>query len=87
MRRAARSTAWLRHAGREWLSRGEERLLALEEMKLAGRHNAANALAALALGEALDLPRPAMLEVLREFPGLPHRTEWVADIARGALRR
>jgi UDP-N-acetylmuramoylalanine--D-glutamate ligase len=70
-----------RHAGREWLARGAERLLALDELKLAGRHNAANALAALALGEALELPRAAMLAVLREFPGLPHRTEWVADVA------
>jgi UDP-N-acetylmuramoylalanine--D-glutamate ligase len=71
-----------RHAGREWLARGPQRLLALDELKLAGRHNAANALAALALGEALELPREAMLEVLRESPGLPHRTEWVADIAK-----
>jgi UDP-N-acetylmuramoylalanine--D-glutamate ligase len=70
-----------RHGGREWLARGEEWLLALDELKLAGRHNAANALAALALGEALELPRAAMLDSLREFPGLPHRTEWVADIA------
>ncbi len=70
-----------RHAGREWLARGAERLLALDELKLAGRHNAANALAALALGEALLLPRAAMFEALREFPGLPHRTQWVADIA------
>jgi UDP-N-acetylmuramoylalanine--D-glutamate ligase len=69
-----------RHGGREWLARGAERLLALDELKLAGRHNAANALAALALGEALELPRAAMLECLREFPGLAHRTEWVADI-------
>jgi UDP-N-acetylmuramoylalanine--D-glutamate ligase len=67
-------------AGREWLVRGTEPLLALDELKLAGRHNAANALAALALGEALLLPRAAMFEALREFPGLPHRTEWVADI-------
>jgi UDP-N-acetylmuramoylalanine--D-glutamate ligase len=69
------------HAGREWLARGTETLLPLDELKLAGRHNAANALAALALGEALELPRAAMLEALREFPGLPHRTEWVADVA------
>ena len=71
----------LPHAGREWLARGAQRWLALDELKLAGRHNAANALAALALGEALDLPRAAMLDSLREFPGLPHRTAWVADIA------
>ncbi|HLQ11749.1 MAG TPA: UDP-N-acetylmuramoyl-L-alanine--D-glutamate ligase [Steroidobacteraceae bacterium] len=68
-------------AGAPWLARGEERLLPASELKLTGRHNAANALAALALGEALELPRAALLEELREFPGLPHRTAWVADIA------
>jgi UDP-N-acetylmuramoylalanine--D-glutamate ligase len=65
----------------QWLARGSERLLELGELKLSGRHNAANALAALALGEALALPRAALLAELREFPGLPHRTAWVADIA------
>ena len=70
----------LRHNGQEWLSRGTERLLALSDMRLAGRHNAANALAALALGEALKLPRAAMLAELREFAGLAHRTAWVAEI-------
>jgi UDP-N-acetylmuramoylalanine--D-glutamate ligase len=69
------------HAGREWLAHGAERWLAVDEMKLVGRHNAANALAALALGEALELPRAAMLACLREFPGLPHRSAWVADVA------
>ncbi|HMI37610.1 MAG TPA: UDP-N-acetylmuramoyl-L-alanine--D-glutamate ligase [Steroidobacteraceae bacterium] len=69
------------HAGAQWLARGAERLLPLSELKLAGRHNAANALAALALGEALELPLTALLDELREFPGLPHRTAWVADIA------
>ena len=71
----------LRQGGRDWLARGGAALLAVDEMKLAGRHNAANALAALALGEALELPRPAMLATLREFTGLPHRTAWVAERA------
>jgi len=48
-------------------------------MKLAGRHNVANALASLALGDALQLPRAAMLAELREFAGLAHRTQWVAE--------
>lgn len=69
-----------RHAGEEWLARGSERLLARSELKLAGRHNTANALAALALGDALALPRAAMLAELREFAGLPHRSSWVADV-------
>jgi UDP-N-acetylmuramoylalanine--D-glutamate ligase len=67
---------------RDWqLTRRGVALLSLGQMRLAGLHNAANALAALALGEAVGLPVEPMLEVLREFPGLPHRTQWVADIA------
>jgi UDP-N-acetylmuramoylalanine--D-glutamate ligase len=49
-------------------------------MKITGLHNAANALAALALGEAVGLPKSAMLEALETFPGLSHRSSWVADI-------
>jgi UDP-N-acetylmuramoylalanine--D-glutamate ligase len=50
-------------------------------MKIRGVHNAANALAALALGEAAGLPVAAMCAALESFPGLPHRSAWVADIA------
>jgi UDP-N-acetylmuramoylalanine--D-glutamate ligase len=50
-------------------------------MKIKGLHNAANALAALALGEALALPLQPMLEELASFAGLPHRSQWVADVA------
>jgi UDP-N-acetylmuramoylalanine--D-glutamate ligase len=49
-------------------------------MKIPGRHNAANALAALALGEAAGLPLNAMLRAIEAFPGLKHRSEWVADV-------
>jgi len=70
-----------REQGREWwLTRRGERLLGLAEMKIAGLHNAANALASLALGEALGLPLEPMLAELREFTGLPHRSQWVAEI-------
>jgi len=57
-----------------------ERWLDVARMRVAGRHNAANALAALALGEAVGLPRAPMLEALEDFPGLPHRSSWVADV-------
>jgi UDP-N-acetylmuramoylalanine--D-glutamate ligase len=56
-------------------------LLAVSEMKLAGRHNQANALAALALGTAIGLKLEAMLDVLRAFKGLAHRSEWVAEMS------
>jgi UDP-N-acetylmuramoylalanine--D-glutamate ligase len=63
------------------LTRRGEPLLALSALKIKGMHNAANALAALALGEALGLPLPLMCAELTEFPGLPHRSQWVADVS------
>ena len=47
-------------------------------MKIVGLHNAANALAALALARAIDVEYEPLLAALREFKGLPHRVEWVA---------
>lgn len=68
----------LRKEGNDlWLSKGPQLLLPLAEIRLFGLHNAANALAALALGECAQLPMEAMLSVLRTFSGLPHRCEWV----------
>lgn len=64
------------------LMRGRERLIAMSELKITGLHNAANALASLAMCEALELSRPACLQALRDFAGLPHRSQWVADIDR-----
>jgi UDP-N-acetylmuramoylalanine--D-glutamate ligase len=63
-----------------WLSRRGAPLLPLTALKISGRHNAANALATLALGDALRLPLAPMLDELREFAGLAHRAQWVADI-------
>jgi UDP-N-acetylmuramoylalanine--D-glutamate ligase len=63
-----------------WLTRADEPLMPLAALRIKGLHNAANALAALALGEALALPLPAMLEALAAFTGLPHRSQWVADL-------
>jgi UDP-N-acetylmuramoylalanine--D-glutamate ligase len=67
-------------AGGIWLVQGSERLLEAGELKVAGLHNAANALAALALCRAIDLPMPVLLDALRSFKGLPHRVERVAEI-------
>lgn len=67
-------------AGRDWLCRQGERLLAMDELRIVGRHNAANALAALAMGEALGLGRAPMLQALRDFAGLPHRAAFVREV-------
>jgi UDP-N-acetylmuramoylalanine--D-glutamate ligase len=66
--------------GEWWLTRRDEALLPVSAMKIKGLHNAANALASLALGDALGLSMPAMLEELATFTGLPHRSQWVADV-------
>ena len=66
--------------GEPWLAQGGDELLPASALRIRGRHNIANALAALALGAAISLPRQGMLSALREFRGLPHRCEWVARL-------
>jgi UDP-N-acetylmuramoylalanine--D-glutamate ligase len=58
---------------------GGDLLLPADELRMAGRHNLANALAALAIGTGMGLAMDAMLETLRQFPGLPHRTQWLRE--------
>jgi UDP-N-acetylmuramoylalanine--D-glutamate ligase len=69
--------------GEPWLVRGDRFLLPVSELQasgLAGLHNAANAMAALALCAGIGLDAPSLLPALRTFRGLPHRVEHVADI-------
>ena len=66
--------------GATWLAHGQHPLLPCEDIPLAGRHNAANALAALALCTAIGLPMAPLLTALRAFTGLPHRVQKVAEI-------
>ena len=63
-----------------YLNHANKKLLKINELKIKGLHQAANALAALALGTAINLPEEVMIKTLREFPGLPHRCQWVAKI-------
>ncbi|HUR40675.1 MAG TPA: UDP-N-acetylmuramoyl-L-alanine--D-glutamate ligase [Verrucomicrobiae bacterium] len=70
----------VKSGGEDWLAVGNERLLKVSELKIHGLHNAANALAALALADAAGIARNASLAVLREFKGLRHRCEWVAEL-------
>ncbi|WP_024301055.1 UDP-N-acetylmuramoyl-L-alanine--D-glutamate ligase [Pseudogulbenkiania sp. MAI-1] len=67
-------------AGRYWLTVAGQPVFDCAEMSLQGLHNAANALAALALTEAIGLPRAALLAGLRTFKGLAHRVEFVAEV-------
>lgn len=65
--------------GESWLCKGGKQLIAEKALKLGGQHNVANALAALALGEAASLPLADMLIALTRYSGLPHRTQFVAE--------
>lgn len=69
----------LQRADGEWLTAGDTALLPVSRLRLPGRHNAANALAALAVGDACGFPRAAMTGVLERFAGLAHRTQHVRD--------
>ena len=66
-------------SGEIWLAQGEELVFQVKELRVQGQHNWANALSALALAKALDLPMTAVKDALRSFKGLPHRCEWVAE--------
>jgi len=66
--------------GQTYLARGTSLLLSSGELAMYGLHNQLNALSALAAGELLGLDMAAMLQVLVEFPGLPHRMQFVARI-------
>ncbi len=67
------------HADAEWLIANGEAVLPLSALRIPGLHNAANALAALALADGVGLPRSAAIAVLRQFTGLPHRAQWVGE--------
>jgi len=58
-----------------------QHLMPADALRVRGRHNAANALAALALATAIDCPLAPMLHGLRDYRGEPHRVEFVASVA------
>ena len=73
-----------RRDGADWLVRGEQALIALADLPLAGRHNAMNVLAALALCESgLGIEPKRLITGLLAFRGLPHRVQLVAERADG----
>lgn len=68
--------------GRQYLMCGLQAILPTNDIRIRGRHNVLNALACIALGDALGISRPALCDELRQFPGLPHRCETVATVDR-----
>lgn len=63
-----------------YLMQGQTSVMNVTAMRIKGQHNWANALAACALASALDVSHDCMRQVLSEFSGLPHRSQWVRTI-------
>lgn len=65
--------------GRGMLQGFGQDLLPLAALRVQGHHNALNLLAVLAMSHALALPQDQVLKTLRDFAGLPHRCQFVAE--------
>lgn len=66
------------------LSCGQEPWISVEQLKLQGQHNWMNVMAAMALAQAVGVPKSAIIKVLQEFSGLSHRTQW-AGLVNGVI--
>ncbi|MFC0323620.1 UDP-N-acetylmuramoyl-L-alanine--D-glutamate ligase [Gallibacterium melopsittaci] len=62
-----------------YLTTPQKRLLAVDQIKLSGRHNYMNALAAIALAEAVNIPEMGVVKALKNFGGLDHRFQTVHE--------
>ena len=65
--------------GAEWLSCAGEPVMPVSALKICGRHNQMNALAAMALADTLGISREAQIKTLSSFAGLPHRCRLVRE--------
>jgi UDP-N-acetylmuramoylalanine--D-glutamate ligase len=74
--------AWglVAHGGGTWLARGGQLLVPTADMALVGRHNALNALAALALVSTVAPVRRNELATLTRFQAMPHRMQRIDEI-------
>ena len=70
----------LESEGERWLCKDRIPVLRVAELSVPGKHNEANALAALALASIVEESKlQPQLRALREFSGLPHRCQRVAQ--------
>jgi UDP-N-acetylmuramoylalanine--D-glutamate ligase len=63
--------SWLGYRGKAWIE--------VSDLKISGRHNWANCLAAMALASTLGVSRQAIIEALKNFEAIPHRSQWVTE--------
>jgi len=67
--------------GVDYLCHGASKVQPCASIKMPGVHNIANALTALALGDAVGISVESMKTALKRFPGLDHRCQWVSNVA------
>ncbi len=65
--------------GKTCLCYGDEFLINEEDLKVFGRHNVANTLAAMAICHALHVELKIIVEAVRNFSGLPNRCQWICE--------
>jgi len=63
-----------------WLAHRDEAWFRVDKLAISGRHNWANALAAMAIAYSLEVSKAAIVGALQAFSGIPHRSQWVAEI-------
>lgn len=68
-------------ASGQFIVRGGDNLLALSDIKLLGKHNVSNVMAAMALVEPMKISIDNIASVTRQFGGLPHRSQVIAEVS------
>jgi len=63
-----------------WLGHGDEAWINVGQLKVSGRHNWSNCLAAMAIAFSLGISREAIVGAMQNFAGIAHRSQWVAEI-------
>lgn len=71
----------LRKVGeQQYIGYGDDALIPVDEIRIVGQHNIVNVMAATALTLAVGIGHEPIRAAIREFGGLPHRCQWVANI-------
>jgi UDP-N-acetylmuramoylalanine--D-glutamate ligase len=70
----------LLHNDGYWLAHRDEPWLRVDELRVTGRHNWSNSLAAMAIAHSAGISKAAIVAALRDFRGIAHRSQWVAEI-------
>lgn len=80
-RPGAKSLGLLEEDGDQYLAYQFEKIVSVSDLQIFGQHNISNVLAATALAMALGIEIEFIKSAIKEFSGLPHRCQWVANVS------